>query len=150
DPAPSAPAREPPVKGARRRAVRGAVLVVLPLILIIGAAAAALGWYARSSYFVGTSGDEGVIYKGVPGGVLGWNPTVDQRTGLRVEALTTLDRDRVMTNSSRGSLATAREYVDRLADATTTTTSSTTTTTVKRRTPPRRTTTTTVRPRTAT
>ena len=25
-----------------------------------------------------------MIYKGVPGGVLGWNPTVDERTGLAV------------------------------------------------------------------
>ena len=151
DPEPDAPpARERRPKGTRRRAVRGAVLVVLPLVIIVGAAAAALGWYARSSYYVGASGGEVVIYKGVPGGVLGWNPTVDEHTGLRVDDLTTLDRDRVMTNGSRGSLATAREYVQRLADATTTTTTSTTTTTVKRRTPVRHATTTTIRPRTTT
>lgn len=146
------PAREPRPKGTRRRAIRGAVLVVLPLIIILGAAAGALGWYARSSYYVGTSGGEVVIYKGVPGGVLGWNPTVDQHTGLRVQDLTTLDRDRVTTNAARGSLTTAREYVQRLADATTTTTASTTTsTTVKRRTTPTtRRTTPTTRPRTAT
>jgi protein phosphatase len=122
------------VKGARRRAVRGVILVLLPLLLIVGAATAALGWYARSSYFVGASGSEVVIYKGVPGGVLGWNPTVDQHTGLTVADLPTLDRSRVETNSSRGSLATARAYVERLTfAATSTTTTSTTTTTVKRK-----------------
>jgi protein phosphatase len=151
DPGDADAERVPRVKGSRRRAIRGAVLVLLPLLLILGAAAGALGWYARGSYFVGASGDEVVIYKGVPGGVLGWNPTVDQRTGLRISDLSALDRDRVTTNSSRGSLATVRNYVQQLESATTTTTASTTTTTVRRRTPTtRRTTPTSGRPRTAT
>jgi serine/threonine protein phosphatase PrpC len=129
--------KEPRVKGSRRRTVRNAILVLLPLLLIVGAATAALGWYARSSYFVGASGNEVVIYKGVPGGVLGWNPTVDQHTGLTVSQLSPLDRDRVQTNSSRGSLTTTRGYVDRLetlatTTTTTTTSTSTTTTSVKR------------------
>ncbi len=120
---------------------------MLPLLFIVGAATAALGWYARGSYYVGTSGNEVVIYKGVPGGVLGWNPTVDQRTGLAVADLGALDRDRVQSNSSRGSLSTARAYVDRLeaAATSTTTTSATSTTTVPKRTTttvPKRTTTT--------
>jgi protein phosphatase len=150
DPEVSAPATEPRPKGARRRALRGIVLVVLPLLVILGAAAGALGWYARSSYYVGTENGEVVIYKGVPGGVLGWNPTVDQRTGLHVDDLSAFDRDRVMDNSSRGSLTTTRDYVHALENATTTTTTSTTTTTVKRAPRTRRTTPTTLRPRTAT
>jgi PPM family protein phosphatase len=140
--------RAPRAKGSRGRTVRSAILVVLPLLLILGAATAALGWYARSSYFVGASGKEVVIYKGVPGGVLGWNPTVDRRTGIAVGSLPALDRDRVTTNGARGSLATADAYVGRLraaADAvsTTTTTRPKRTTTTTR---PKRTTTTT-RPR---
>ena len=125
-------ARRP--KGSRSRAVRGVILVLLPLLLIAGIAAAALGWYARSSYFVGVSGNEVVIYKGVPGGVLGWNPTVDQHTGLAPASLPAVDRDRVTTNSSRGSRATAEAYVGRLraAVAATSTTSTTTTTRPKR------------------
>jgi PPM family protein phosphatase len=131
-------------KGSRSRAVRGVILVLLPLLLIAGIAAAALGWYARSSYFVGASGNDVVIYKGVPGGVLGWNPTVDQRTGLALASLPAVDRDRVTTNSSRGSHATAEAYVSRLraavaATSTTTTTRPKPTTTTTR---PRRTTTT--------
>jgi serine/threonine protein phosphatase PrpC len=141
-PDPPAP-REPRPKGSRSRTVRGAILVLLPLVFIVGIAAAALGWYARSSYFVGASGNEVVIYKGVPGGVLGWNPTVDQRTGLAVASLPALDRDRVQTNSSRGSLGTAEAYVGRLRAATTTTTITTTTTRPKTTTTaPKRTTTT--------
>jgi serine/threonine protein phosphatase PrpC len=121
-------------RGSRRRAVRAAILVLLPLVLIIGAATAALGWYARGSYFVGVKGTEVVIYKGVPGGVLGWNPTVDQHTGVPVTALSAIDRDRVQTNSSRGSLSTARAYVSRIEFAATSTTTSTTTTTIPKRT----------------
>jgi protein phosphatase len=140
-PEPPAP-KEPRAPGARRRAVRGAVLVLLPLLLIIGVATAALGWYARGSYFVGASGGEVVIFKGVPGGVLGWNPTVSEHTNLSVADLPPLERDRVQTNTSRGSLGTARAYVGRLEFAATSTTSTSTTTTTR----PRRTTTTT-RPR---
>jgi serine/threonine protein phosphatase PrpC len=141
--------KEPRVKGSRRRTVRNAILVLLPLVLILGAATAALGWYARSSYFVGASGNEVVIYKGVPGGVLGWNPTVDQHTGLTLSQLSPLDRDRVQTNSSRGSLTTTRGYVDRLetlATTTTTTTTSTSTTLPRTTTSVRRVTTTTKAP----
>jgi serine/threonine protein phosphatase PrpC len=134
---PEPPARKPPrAKGSGRRTVRAAILVLLPLLLIVGAATAALGWYARGSYFVGVKGAEVVIYKGVPGGVLGWNPTVDQHTGLAVADLAAIDRDRVQGNSSRGSLSTAKAYVGRLQAATTTTTPSTTSTTVKKKTTP--------------
>jgi serine/threonine protein phosphatase PrpC len=139
-PEPPAP-KEPRPKGTRRRAVRSLILVLLPLLLIVGAATAALGWYARGSYYVGAAGGEVVIYKGVPGGVLGWNPTVDQRTRVAVADLPALDRDRVQTNSSRGSLSTARAYVGRLEFAATSTTTTSTTTTTR----PKRTTTTTTK-----
>jgi protein phosphatase len=129
---PEPPARKAPrPKGARRGAVRGAILVLLPLILIFGAATAALGWYARSSYFVGLSGNEVVIYKGIPGGVLGWNPTIDKRTGVLVTSIPALDQDRVRTNSTRGSHSTAESYVSRLEFAATSTTTTSTTTTTR-------------------
>ncbi len=97
---------------------------------------------------MGASGNEVVIYKGVPGGVLGWNPTVDQHTGLLVADLAPLDRDRVQTNSSRGSRSTAEGYVSRLEFAATSTTTTTTTTTTPKRTTTtvKKTTTTTTRP----
>ena len=130
-------------RGSRLRTVRGVIFVLLPLILIVGVATAALGWYARKSYYVGVSGNEVVIYQGVPGGVLGWNPTIDEHTGIRVDTLPQLDRDRVRTNASRGSLDTTRAYVGQL-QANVAATSSTTTTTILR--PPGATTPTTTRP----
>jgi protein phosphatase len=148
--APAPPVQAAPrARRARRsriRTIRGALLVALPLVVILGVAAGVLGWYARSSYFVGASSNEVVIYKGVPGGVLGWNPTVDQRTGIQVDALQPLDQDRVRTNSTRGSLSTARAFVDQLQSSVTST--STTTTTQPK--PKPRTTTTRPRPRTTT
>jgi serine/threonine protein phosphatase PrpC len=131
EPAAAAVPPAPKARGTKLRTVRGLILVLLPVLLIVGFAAAALGWYARSSYYVGVSRGEVVIYKGVPGGVLGWDPTVDQRTGVDVDKLSPLDRDRVSTNTSRGSLATARAYVARLQNSVTTTTTTSTTTTTR-------------------
>ncbi|HET9729848.1 MAG TPA: SpoIIE family protein phosphatase, partial [Acidimicrobiia bacterium] len=136
-PAPPPPAPEPKTRASRAGLWRTIAVTIVPLLLIAALAAAALGWYARRSYYVGVAGSEVVVYKGVPGGVLGWDPTIDERTGIQVADLAPVDRERVMTNTSRGSLSTARAYVSRLRSGTTTSTASTTTTR-----PPRRTTTT--------
>jgi protein phosphatase len=130
-PEPEPPA--PKLPRSRGRTARSVVLVALPILLIVGIAAGATGWYARNSYYVGQAGNEVVIYKGVPGGVLGWKPTIDQRTGLKVAALTAIDQQRVHDNSTRGSLTTARDYVNQLRGSITTTTTTTTTTTRPRR-----------------
>ncbi len=45
DPPDPAPAKAPRPKGSRRRTVRGLILVLLPLLVVLGAATAALGWY---------------------------------------------------------------------------------------------------------
>jgi hypothetical protein len=89
-----------------------------------------VGWYARRSYYVGFAGNRVVIYKGVPGGVLGWNPTVDETTKIAAADLTPIDHDRVAGGAARGSLGDAHRFVARLqagVDATTTTTTTTTT-----------------------
>jgi PPM family protein phosphatase len=150
---PAAPVAPFPVraKRSRLRAVGRVILVLAPVVIILGVAAAAIGAYARGSYYVGVSRGEVAVFKGVPGGVLGWNPTVDSRTGIKLDELSQLDRDRVRTNSTRGSKSTAQNYVARLRESVVL--PSTTTTTVKR---PRTTTTrrrrrtTTTRPRTPT
>jgi protein phosphatase len=133
----------------RRRPVRTflrALVVIIPILLILGVGVGALGWYARGSYYVGTAGNEVVIYKGVPGGVLGWNPTIDSRTGIKVNQLSPVDAEHVGSKTARGSRATAEAYVERLRDSIAAT--STTTTTIKRK--PRTTTTVKRRPRTTT
>jgi len=126
------------------------VLLFLPLVVVLGAATGGVAWYARRSYYVGFANHRVVIYKGVPGGVLGWNPTVDLSTELTDAQLNQVDHDRVAGGAARGSLSGAQTFVATLrADvaATSTTTTSTTTTTTPRKKPKPKPRTTTTRPR---
>jgi hypothetical protein len=106
-------------------------MFVLPVLLIIGAGIGAIAWYARHTYFVGFKQNEVVVYQGVPGGILGWNPTVARDTGIQKSELSkdTID---LIRRSGKGSLARTNQFVTNLqrqTAATTSTTSSTTTTT---------------------
>jgi serine/threonine protein phosphatase PrpC len=149
-PAPEVPLPPPPRApgpswGSR---IRGTLLLFVPLIIVLAVAIGGIGYYARRSYYVGFAANRVVIFKGVPGGVLGWDPTVEQRTRLTADQLTQIDEQRVAAASRQASLAQAREFVSVLqahvnATSTTTTTKPPPTTTTR----PRPTTT---RPRTAT
>jgi serine/threonine protein phosphatase PrpC len=145
------PAPEPPPRVQVARAswgsrIRGTLLLFVPLILVLAIAVGGVGFYARRSYYVGFAANHVVIYKGIPGGVLGWNPTVEKRTALKAGQLTQIDHDRVAAGGGRGSLSHAQQFVANLrADvAATSTTTTTTTTTIKK--PP----TSTTKPRTTT
>jgi protein phosphatase len=127
-PAPEIPPAKTPHESWPRR-IRNSLLLFVPLILVLAIAVGGVGYYARRSYYVGFAGNRVVIYKGVPGGVLGWNPTVDKTTKLTVAQLSQLDRDRVAGGAARGSLDGARRFIARLqagVDATSTTTTTTT------------------------
>jgi protein phosphatase len=141
-PAP-APARPPGASWGSR--IRGALLLFVPLILVLGIAVGGVGYYARRSYYVGFAADRVVIYKGVPGGVLGWDPTVEQPTRLTAGQLTQIDRDRVAGGGGRGSLSHARQFVANIQAHVNATSTTTTTTTTKPRVTPK----TTVRPTTS-
>ncbi len=132
-PAPDVPRPAIEMRDSWPRRIRNVALLFLPLILILGAAFAGVAWYARSSYYVGLAGDHVVVYKGIPGGVLGWNPTIDERTNLTARQLTQADHDQVAAGAARGSRSRAERYVANLradvaATSTTTTTRPTTTT----------------------
>jgi PPM family protein phosphatase len=126
-PAPTPVEPKPPLG----RRLRGALLLVIPLILIVGLAFGAVGWYARRSFYVGVDDGDVVVYRGVPGGVLGWNPTIEERSDLRAAALLAVDREAVGDGAARGSRDEAEQYLVRLHErvASTSTTTSTTTTT---------------------
>jgi protein phosphatase len=132
--APDVPAPTPPEpRTPLGRRVRGALLLLIPLLIIIGLAVGAVGWYARRSFYVGTDNNQVVVFRGVPGGVLGWNPTVDRRSALTVTELLPVDREAVTNGAARGSRQKAEDYVVRLqsrVDSTSTTTTTTTTTTL--------------------
>ena len=132
---PPAPPRAPRESWGRR--IGGALLLFVPLVLVLAIAFGGVGWYARRSYYVGFApNNQVVIFKGVPGGVLGWNPTIQQKTGLKGAQLTQVDHDRVAGGAARGSLSDAKSFVARLqadVDATSTTTTTTTSTTAPKK-----------------
>jgi hypothetical protein len=60
--------------------------------VVLGVGLTAVGWYARRTFYVGLKRDQVTLFRGVPGGLLGWDPTVEQRSPLRVEDLTPAER----------------------------------------------------------
>ncbi len=118
---------EPAPKRSRLRTFGGLMTFVLPVFVIVGLAIGAIGWYARHTYFVAFQGDRVTLFRGVPGGVFGWNPTVEETTSLHRAELTPDAVDQVR-QSGKGSLERAEQFIANLRNETTTTTTSTTTT----------------------
>ena len=140
-PAPIAPVDAEPVAAApiaapagrrRRRGLRGVgrvLLWALPIILVLGIAVAAVGWYARKSYYVGVNQGQVTVFKGVPGGLAGWDPTIERRTTLELADLRPAAQSQVKDHQTFSSRADAAAFVARLRAQTTTTTTTTSTTT---------------------
>jgi hypothetical protein len=121
-----------PAAGAKRglHGVGRVLLWALPIVIVLGIAVAAVGWYARKDYFVGTSDGRVTVFKGVPGGLAGWNPTIEQRTSVELADLKPAAQSQVRDHQTFSSRADAAAFVSRLkATTTTTTTTSTSTTT---------------------
>lgn len=109
----------------RRITLRVAVFIVALLVLVVGAGTA-IGFFARGGYFVGVDGDEVVVYKGRPGGLLWFNPTVTDRTGVVVSDLTPARAQDVRSGKEEPSLDAARAYVTRIKEEAAPTTTTTT------------------------
>jgi protein phosphatase len=130
DPAPDAgpaPARRARLVG-RHPGVRAGVLWGLPVIAVVGIAIGAVGWYARRTYYVALSAERVTLFKGVPGGLLGWKPTVERQTDLTAADLTPADRTDLEGGHRFPSRSEADRFLQRLeqerdALAATTTTS---------------------------
>ena len=129
EPPPELDADRPAPTAGARRGVRSLALWGLPIMAVIGLAVGAVGWYARKTYYVGLSGDRVTLFKGVPGGLLGWEPTVDHQTDLTAADLTEADRADVESGHRFASRADATQFLERLAQAREALSSSTTTTT---------------------
>jgi len=129
-PLPKAAPDLPTMPAPRRpkwRTLGGALMFVLPVVLIVGVGIGAVNWYAHHTYYVAFKGDDVVVYRGVPGGILGWKPTVETTTGLRRSKLTP-DAIDLVKGSGKGSLERAQQFVANLEAATVTTTTTSTTT----------------------
>lgn len=87
----------------------------LPVLLIVAVAAGFLTWYARDTYFVGTDRGNVAVFRGRPGGVLFWQPTVEQRTNIPVSHLPQDQRDFVRNHHGQfGSRGGAESFVREL------------------------------------
>jgi protein phosphatase len=131
---PSAPdkSRE---KGGRRSVTWRSLLFVFSVLVVLGGGAAAVTWFARSTYHVGLDDEQVVIFRGRPGGLLWIEPKLAERTDLALVDVPPSRLSAVTAGKEEPSLAAARAYVAAIeeqaeAERPTTTTTSTTTTTI--------------------
>jgi protein phosphatase len=131
--------RPPTVEARRpRRLTWRVVAFLVVLTLVLGVAVAAVGWYARRTYYVGLDGDQVAVYKGRPGGLLWFKPTLHQRKPLTVHDVLPSRVADLRAGQPEASKADADRYVNRLREeaAEVARRSSTTTTTVAPPPPP--------------
>lgn len=117
-----------------RRPITGRVILfLLVLLLIVGGALAAVAYTARGTYYVGLDDERVTIFKGRPGGLLWFRPTVEEPTDLTSDDVRASRIDDLREGKEQPTLSAARQYVENLRDerspVTTTTTTTPTTTT---------------------
>jgi protein phosphatase len=120
-PAPTVTAtREPPPPAVEprrpRRLTWRVVAFLVVLTLVLGVAVAAVGWYARRTYYVGLDGDQVAVYKGRPGGLLWFEPTLYQRKPLTVHDVLPSRVADLRAGQPEASKADADRYVNRLRE----------------------------------
>jgi serine/threonine protein phosphatase PrpC len=117
-PSPAPPPAEPP---ARRRLTLRVLAFVVVLLAVLTAAAGAVGYYARHTYYVGLATSPAasrpaqiVIYKGRPGGLLWFEPTVAERTVSTTADVLPSRLPDLKAGKIEATLAAARRYVGNL------------------------------------
>lgn len=119
-------------KGRVRRAGKSTFRLLwwlVPVFLIIGVGIGALWWNARNSFYVGLDNQTVTIYRGVPGGLLGWDPTIERRTSIRASDLTDGQVADLRDGHPFSSEDGAERFISRLELQTSTTSTSTSTST---------------------
>ncbi len=125
---PSAP---PAVPLRKKKRYVGAVLFWSVLTAIVLSGVTIIGVYARSGYFIGFDNTDNVaVYRGRPGGVLWFQPTIDTQTELSGDELPEDILRDVAMNLTFTSSSQAQKYLSlvkiAIIDATSTTSTSTT------------------------
>jgi len=90
------------------------VVFVVILSLVLGGAGAAVGFYAKASYYVGVDDGEVVVFRGRPGGLLWFEPSIEDRTGVLVGEIRPSRVDDLRRGKVEPSLPEARRYVENL------------------------------------
>ena len=122
--------RQTEAAAPKRRAITVRVVGFLVLLLLlVGGAGFAVALYARGTYFVALDHGQLAIYKGRPGGLLWFRPTLADRTGVQASDVLPYRLADLGRGKEEPTLRQAREYVSTLqAEAATTTTVPVTTT----------------------
>jgi protein phosphatase len=122
---PAAPAEDaqvlPPRRPGRRRL--GTFLALLGVAVVLTLGVTILSAWARSGYFVTFDGDDVVIYRGRPGGVLWFDPTFEARGPFTRDQL---DERSIAEVEAERTFETRRRAQQFVTDDLTTTTTSTT------------------------
>jgi protein phosphatase len=90
------------------------VAFVVVLMIVLGGAAGAVGWYARNSWFVGLRANRVTIFQGRPTGLLWFHPSVRQTTVLTTDSVLPARLDDLRRGKEEPSLPAARRYVANL------------------------------------
>jgi len=85
------------------------------LMGLLAAAFAGVGLYARSGWYVGEHNGGVAVFKGRPSGVLWFNPTVEEVTGVSILDLPEPQRKAVVDVIVVASLSEGRDLVERLS-----------------------------------
>ncbi len=83
-PAPAPPAPRPTLAApapqpAPKRMTWRVVIFLFAVLAVLGAAVWAVAWYARGAYYVGIDNEQVAIFRGRPGGLLWFDPTLVER-----------------------------------------------------------------------
>jgi serine/threonine protein phosphatase PrpC len=110
------PTLAPPVAQERPRRMTWRVGVfVFAVVAVLGVAVWAVAWYARSAYFVGLDGDQVAIFRGRPGGLLWFDPTLVERKAQPTAAdLLPAQRTQLQAGHEVASKKEADRYVNNL------------------------------------
>ena len=88
---------------------------LLAVLAVLGVAVWAVGWYARSAYYVGLDDERVAIFRGRPGGLLWFDPTLVERKQQPTGAeLLPAQRIELETGHEVSSKAAADRYVNNL------------------------------------
>ena len=106
--------------------LRSAVFLLI-LVVVIAIGVSAVGIYASHSYFVGVDKSKIAVYRGRPGGLLWYNPSIVEMTQLSTAQVAPYHLSDLQKGVSEPSLAAALGYVNRLTVESNQISSSTTT-----------------------
>ena len=89
----------------------GAALITLVLTVTTAAMVITIGWYARSGYHVDVVANHVVIQKGRAGGLLWFEPTLEQWTQIQISELSDADQSRLANSGHMSTLNEAQSFV---------------------------------------